>query len=121
MYGKVLVNLNIRRTPSTQYAAIGQLAPNDIVQADSNVNGWWHLTAWTRSGAAMTLPGPDCYAYEGATNGFIAPVAPPEPAEEVYLDLAGWEDEQPAWEAANRAWIDQWRGRETDLNAIRVR
>ncbi len=33
----------------------------------------------------------------------------------VYLDLADYEEEHPTWEAANREWIDQWRGRERQL------
>jgi membrane peptidoglycan carboxypeptidase len=47
--------------------------------------------------------------------------APPEPREEVYLDLAGWEDERPTWEEANLAWIEEWTGREDELNGgVRV-
>jgi len=42
---------------------------------------------------------------------------PPEPEEKVYLDLAGWEEEHPTWEAANVAWIKEWTGREAELNA----
>ena len=41
---------------------------------------------------------------------------PPEPEEQVYLDLVGWEDEHPAWEEANRVWIELWTGREAELN-----
>ncbi len=41
---------------------------------------------------------------------------PPQPDEDLYLDLGGWEDEHPAWEAANRVWIEQWSGREAELN-----
>jgi penicillin-binding protein 1A len=33
----------------------------------------------------------------------------------IYLDLTGWEREQPTWERANRRWIEQWRGREASL------
>ena len=33
----------------------------------------------------------------------------------------GWEEERPTWEAANRAWIADWSGREDELNgAVRV-
>jgi membrane peptidoglycan carboxypeptidase len=42
---------------------------------------------------------------------------PAEPDEKVVLDLAGWEDEHPAWEESNRAWLEQWSGREDELNA----
>jgi membrane peptidoglycan carboxypeptidase len=46
---------------------------------------------------------------------------PPEPLEEVYLDLTGWEEERPTWEAANREWIEEWTGREDELNGgVRV-
>jgi membrane peptidoglycan carboxypeptidase len=46
---------------------------------------------------------------------------PPQPDEDLYLDLSGWEDEHPAWEQANRAWIELWSGREAELNnSIRV-
>jgi membrane peptidoglycan carboxypeptidase len=47
--------------------------------------------------------------------------APPEPLEEVYIDLAGWEEERPTWEEANLAWIREWTGREDELNSsVRV-
>ena len=46
---------------------------------------------------------------------------PPEALEEVYLDLAGWEEARPTWEAANVAWITEWTGREDELNGgVRV-
>ena len=41
---------------------------------------------------------------------------PPQPDEDLYLDLGGWEDEHPAWEESNRAWIELWSGREGELN-----
>jgi membrane peptidoglycan carboxypeptidase len=41
---------------------------------------------------------------------------PPEAREEVYLDLAGWEEERETWEEANVAWIEEWTGREEELN-----
>jgi membrane peptidoglycan carboxypeptidase len=43
--------------------------------------------------------------------------SPPEPREEVMIDLTGWEEHHPTWEEANRAWIEEWRGREDELNA----
>jgi membrane peptidoglycan carboxypeptidase len=47
--------------------------------------------------------------------------APPEAREEIYLDLAGWEEERPTWEEANVAWIEEWTGREDELNnGVRV-
>jgi membrane peptidoglycan carboxypeptidase len=41
----------------------------------------------------------------------------PQPREEVFLDLAGWEEEHPTWEAANLEWIEAWSEREDELNA----
>jgi membrane peptidoglycan carboxypeptidase len=43
-----------------------------------------------------------------------APV-PADPNEQIYLDLTGWEESQPTWEAANQAWIERWRGNEGRL------
>ncbi|MBA2633035.1 MAG: transglycosylase domain-containing protein, partial [Chloroflexi bacterium] len=43
--------------------------------------------------------------------------SPPEPDEELFLDLVGWEEERPPWEDANTAWIEEWTGREDELNA----
>ena len=43
--------------------------------------------------------------------------SPPEAEEKVYLDLVGWEEDRPTWEAANRAWIEAWTGREDELNS----
>ncbi len=41
--------------------------------------------------------------------------------EELYLDLAGGRHAHPTWEAANLAWIDDWTGREDELNGgVRV-
>ncbi len=42
---------------------------------------------------------------------------PSEPLEELFLDLVGWEEERPPWEEANTAWIEEWTGREDELNA----
>ena len=42
---------------------------------------------------------------------------PSEPREAVFLDLIGWEEERPPWEEANTAWIEEWTGREDELNA----
>ncbi|HUF06825.1 MAG TPA: transglycosylase domain-containing protein [Candidatus Binatia bacterium] len=55
-------------------------------------------------------------APSGSPDPSIEP-PPPEPEEEVYLDLASWEDARPAWEASNRAWIERWTGREEELNS----
>lgn len=80
MLGKVLVNLNIRRTPDSTQAPVGQLQPNDIVEAATEVNGWWQLTKIMRAGSAVALPLTTCYAYEGASNGYIQEItAPPVP------------------------------------------
>lgn len=82
--GKVLVNLNIRPTAGTQYAYIGQLAPNDIVEG-TVANGWWKLTGWKRGGLTMTLPRLDCYAYEGANQGYIQTIVqPPQPPAQTF-------------------------------------
>ncbi len=35
------------------------------------------------------------------------PSAPPEPRLQVYLDLVGWEDHHPDWDAANSEWIER--------------
>jgi lysozyme len=79
MQGKVLVNLFIRPTPGTQYAYVGQLAPNDIVEGTRLDTGWWKLSKWTRGTTVMTLPRLDCYAYEGASAGYIQTIAAPPP------------------------------------------
>ena len=56
-----------------------------------------------------------------ATPDPSAEPVPPEAREEVYLDLAGWEEERPTWEEANLAWIEEWTGREDELNgSVRV-
>jgi lysozyme len=91
MYGQVLTNLRIRNVPNSLSDSniVGQLAPNDLVEGDNNFNGWWHLTKWTRGTTAMTLPAGDCWAYEGVTNGYIKPVAPPATSGhivELYVD-----------------------------------
>jgi lysozyme len=81
MQGKVLVNLYIRPTASTQFTPVGQLAPNDIVEG-AVAAGWWKLSKWTRGGVVMTLPRLECYAYQGDNSGYIQtvtvpPVTPP--------------------------------------------
>ena len=40
---------------------------------------------------------------------------PPNPAEEVYLYLADWDSDHPTWQAAERAWIERWQGKEASL------
>jgi GH25 family lysozyme M1 (1,4-beta-N-acetylmuramidase) len=86
MQGKVLVNLFIRPTPSTQYAYVGQLAPNDIVEGTRLDSGWWKLSKWMRGTTVMVLPRLDCYAYEGASSGYIQTItAPPPPPSEEYI------------------------------------
>lgn len=77
LYGKVLVGLNIRPTPGTTQNPIGQLKINDLVEAVINSSGWWKLSKITRGGQNIALPATDCWAYEGATNGYIQPIAPP--------------------------------------------
>jgi GH25 family lysozyme M1 (1,4-beta-N-acetylmuramidase) len=92
MQGKVLVNLFIRPTPGTQYAYVGQLAPNDIVEGTRLESGWWKLTKWTRGTTTMVLPRLDCYAYEGASSGYIQTIAaPPPPPVETFPARVGLE------------------------------
>lgn len=97
MQGKVLVNLNIRPTASTQFAYIGQLAPNDIVEG-TVTNGWWRLTKWTRGGVTMTLPRLECYAYEGANKGYIQTIAEP-PAEVAPTEITVRLSDGSVWKA----------------------
>lgn len=81
MYGKVIVgSLNIRAQPNsnnTTNPPIGLLQLNDIVEADSESNGWWLLKRITRAGVGVALPGPVCYAYEGTNNGYIQEIPQP--------------------------------------------
>jgi lysozyme len=91
MQGKVLVNLFIRPTPGTQYAYVGQLAPNDIVEGTRLDTGWWKLTKWTRGTTVMVLPRLDCYAYEGASAGYIQTIAAPPPPAETFPARVGLE------------------------------
>lgn len=81
LYGEVLTGLNIRSGPGTGFTVIGGLRIGDKVTAESEneVNGWWKLTSIKRGGQALDLPGPVCYAYEGATNGYIRILPPPTP------------------------------------------
>lgn len=84
MLGKVLVALNIRKQPNsdnTTNPAIGQLKAGDIVEADFETNGWWHLTKITRAGVGVALPSTECYAYEGSNNGYIQDITPPPTGE----------------------------------------
>lgn len=76
MQGQVLVTLNIRRTSDTTQTPIGQLQPGDIVEASSRTNGWWRLTKITR-GVNVPLPAAECYAFEGATSGYIKLLSQP--------------------------------------------
>ncbi len=41
--------------------------------------------------------------------------APQAPAEDVYLYLADWDNEHPAWDQSNEAWIAKWQGNESSL------
>jgi hypothetical protein len=79
MQGRVLVNLNIRKTPGTTFTPIGQLAPQDIVEGMVLDGGWWRLSKWTRAGQLLPLPAVDCYAYQGAASGYIVEIEPPAP------------------------------------------
>lgn len=88
MIGKVIIGaLNIRAHPAdtnnTTNPPIGQLKLNDIVESDYETESWWHITKILRAGVALVLPGPACYAYEGANNGYIQVVTLPPPAQDV--------------------------------------
>ncbi|MGI8658238.1 MAG: penicillin-binding transpeptidase domain-containing protein, partial [Candidatus Limnocylindria bacterium] len=43
--------------------------------------------------------------------------SPAEPEEKVFLDLNGWEEDHPTWDAANQAWLELWTDREAELNS----
>jgi len=50
-----------------------------------------------------------------------APAVAPQADIQVYLDLADWDADHPAWQESNRAWLEHWAGREAELNAnVRV-
>jgi len=88
--GTVLTSLNIRPSADTSQVAIGKLSVNDVVTADVVTNGWWQLKSITRAGSAVSLPAPVCYAYEGATKGYIrtdSVVAPPPAGDPVTVEV----------------------------------
>lgn len=92
MRGKVLVNLNIRSGPSTTFAVLAQLAPNDVVEATANPNGWWKLSKITRGTQNIPLPAVECYAYEGDNVGYIQTLSTaPDPAPVIPAEVfLGW-------------------------------
>ena len=56
----------------------------------------------------------------GSPDPSASPPAP-EAEMEVYIELAGWDEDHPAWEASNHDWIDFWNDREEELNnSVRV-
>jgi membrane peptidoglycan carboxypeptidase len=55
-------------------------------------------------------PGPT--AAPGPSGEPIPEPTPAPPSLRVFLDLVGWDDHHPAWEASNLAWITRWYGRE---------
>lgn len=70
--GTVLVSqLNIRPQSNTSQPKIGQLNLDDKIEASAIENGWWKLMRITRGNVNVPLPAPICYAYEGATHGYI--------------------------------------------------
>ena len=88
--GTVLVGLNIRPSADTTQSVIGKLQVNDKLEADDVLNGWWHLTKITRAGANVPLPESNCYAYEGASQGYIrtdAVVTPPPASDPVTVEV----------------------------------
>ena len=58
---------------------------------------------------ALAAPDPASTPQSGATPG------PAIPDEKVYLDLAGYEVAHPTWEEANLAWIERYRGKESQV------
>jgi penicillin-binding protein 1A len=58
-------------------------------------------------GDPLTSPAP------GASPGASPGAATPE--EKVFLDLTDYEGSHPTWEEANRAWIEKYRGRESEV------
>lgn len=66
-------------------------------------NAWQEGCGDVATNAPRGTPGPDGEAPPG------------EPNEQIYLDLTGWEESHPTWEAANQAWIERWRGSEGQL------
>ena len=52
-----------------------------------------------------------------APDPSAAPI-PPEALLRIYLDLADWDEDHPAWQAANLEWLEEWTGREEELNAF---
>jgi len=95
--GTVLVTeLNIRPQANTSQPKIGTLKYNDKIEASAKENGWWKLTKITRAGLNVPLPASECYAYEGATGGYIRtdtftqpPPIPSEFPSEVGLTIGG--------------------------------
>ena len=78
--------LNIRPGASTAQASIGKLNYGDKIEASVVETGWWKLTKITRGTTNMPLPAEICYAYEGATKGYIRTDAIVEPP----VDPAGY-------------------------------
>jgi hypothetical protein len=94
----VTAGLNVRSTPdssvTTNIIGASFLKAGDLVQYD-RVSGFWaHLKAARRAGVDLVLPGPECWAAIGETNGFIRPewmidaVPVPMPDAEVTLELS---------------------------------
>jgi membrane peptidoglycan carboxypeptidase len=57
---------------------------------------------------------PETAAPSGSPDPSASPAAPTA-AQKVYLDLSGWDADHPAWDAADTAWIERWRGKEDKL------
>ena len=82
-YGKMKANLtNIRTGTSINYADVGDLFLNDLIEADrkqlANGVNWWHLTKITRAdGTNYPLPAPDCWCWETNVTELPPPVSTP--------------------------------------------
>lgn len=90
----IVTELNIRPTADTSQTSLGKLKQNDVVEASGVVAGWWKLTKITRGGVNVALPAAECYAYEGASKGYIRTEAAPSTGSlpVIHLSADGYPD-----------------------------
>ena len=91
--GTVLVTLNVRPQPDGLPVLFKLFIGDKVETPETPINGWWRLTKVTRGTNVIRLPSTLCYAYEGASNGYIRldesttpPVDPTDPAQIGYPD-----------------------------------